>query len=53
VEFPETRLPGIYRLLHQYEQGREIRIFRSREEADGYLNQIADLSAIWFNLVKF
>ena len=37
VEFPETRLPGIYRLLHRYEQGREIHIFRSRVEADGYL----------------
>ena len=40
VEFPETRLPGIYRLLHRHEQGREIRIFRSREEADEYLANI-------------
>ena len=39
MEFPETKLPGIYRLLHQYEQGREIHIFRSREEADEYLAQ--------------
>ena len=37
VEFPEARLPGIYQLLHQYEQGREIHIFRSREEAEEYL----------------
>ena len=37
VEFPEVRLPGIYRLLHQYGQGREIHIFRSREEAEEYL----------------
>ena len=40
VEFPETRLPGIYRLLHRYEQGREIHIFRSRVEADEYLVNI-------------
>ena len=37
MEFPETRLPGIYQLLHRYEQGREIHIFRSREEAEEYL----------------
>lgn len=37
VEFPEARLPGIYQLLHQYEEGREIHIFRSREEAEEYL----------------
>ena len=35
--FPEAKLPGIYRLLHQYEKGREIHIFRSREKADAYL----------------
>ena len=40
MEFPETRLPGIYRLLHRYEQGREIHIFRSRVEADEYLVNI-------------
>lgn len=37
VEFPKARLHEIYRLLHQYEQGREIHIFRSREEAEEYL----------------
>ena len=37
VEFPENRLPNIYRLPHRYEQGREIHIFRSRKEADEYL----------------
>ena len=43
MEFPETKLPGIYQLLHQYEQGREIHIFRSREEAEEYLaNLILD-----------
>ena len=39
MEFPETKLPGIYRLLQKYEKGREIHIFRSREEADAYLAQ--------------
>ena len=41
MEFPETRLPNIYRLLNQYEQGREIHIFRSRDEADEYLSEIS------------
>ena len=36
TEFPQTRLPNIYRLLEEYGQGREIHIFRSREEADSY-----------------
>ena len=43
IEFPETKLPGIYQLLHQYEQGREIHIFRLREDAEEYLaNLILD-----------
>ena len=41
MEFPETRLPNIYRLLGQYGQGREIHIFRSRDEADEYLSEIS------------
>ena len=36
TEFPRTRLPNIYRLLEEYGQGKEIHIFRSREEADSY-----------------
>ena len=39
--FPVTRLPVIYQLLGQYEQGREIHIFRSRDEADEYLSEIS------------
>ena len=36
TEFPQTRLPDIYRLLKEYGQGKEIHIFKSREEADSY-----------------
>ena len=43
MEFPENRLPGIYRLLRQYEHGREIHIFRSREEAEEYLAEAGAL----------
>lgn len=39
MEFPKSRLPGIYRLLQEYEQGREIYIFRSRKEADEYVSE--------------
>ena len=35
--FPDTKLPMIYKLLHQYSQGKDIHIFRSREEAEEYL----------------
>lgn len=47
MEFPETRLPVIYRLLHHYEQGREIHIFRSREEADEYLSDWGRCLSDW------
>lgn len=38
MEFPETRLPNIYKLLHEYEKGREIHVFHSRKEAEEYLS---------------
>ena len=40
VEFPRDCLPRIYELLNQYREGRKIVIFRSREEADGYLERL-------------
>ena len=36
-DFPKTKLPGIYKLLEQYGDGKEIHIFHSREEAERYL----------------
>ena len=38
--FPENRLPNIYRLLRRYGQGREIHVFRSREEADEFIKSL-------------
>ena len=35
--FPQDTLPYIYELLDKYKQGKEIIIFRSREEADEYI----------------
>lgn len=35
--FPQDTLPYIYELLDKYKDGREIVIFRSREEADEYI----------------
>jgi adenylate kinase family enzyme len=40
TDFPETKLPEIYKLLKQYEAGKEIHIFHSREEADHYLDSL-------------
>lgn len=37
LDFSRDQLPVIYRLLGQYDCGREIFVFRSREEADHYL----------------
>lgn len=36
-EFHDTQLPRIYELLAQYREGREIVIFRTRDEADAWL----------------
>lgn len=38
LEFRQTKLPKIYALLEQYKVGREIVIFKSRAEAEVYLD---------------
>lgn len=40
LDFPEIQLPKIYLLLEQYGKGKEIVIFRSRDEADMYLDSL-------------
>lgn len=39
MDFPRKQLPKIYQLLEEYQEGREIFIFRSRTEAGEYLNR--------------
>ena len=43
TEFPQTRLPDIYRLLKEYGRGKEIHIFKSREEADSYEYEMSQI----------
>lgn len=38
IDFPEKQLPDICRLLRSCENEKNVIIFRSREEADAYLN---------------
>lgn len=38
-DFPGDQLPEICRLLEKYQKGREIVIFKSREEAEAYLSR--------------
>lgn len=38
--FKEESLPEIYNLLNIYKEGREIIIFKSREEADNYIQNL-------------
>lgn len=40
-EFPFSSLPGIYELINKYKAEKQIIIFKSREEADEYLNGIS------------
>lgn len=39
IDFPKTKLPQIYVLLDQYSGGKEIHIFRSRDDANNYLEK--------------
>lgn len=41
-EFPVKQLPEIYRLLEKYSEGRSVKIFKSRQEADSYLEEMSD-----------
>lgn len=41
LDFPKDQLPYLYELLEKYQEGRKIIIFKSREEADAYLNRSA------------
>ncbi len=40
IDFPKTKLSQIYELLEQYGEGKEVRIFRSREDANKYLENM-------------
>ena len=40
IDFPEIQLPLIYKLLEQYGDGRQIIIFKSRDEADLYIDSL-------------
>lgn len=39
IEFPAKNLPRIYELIEKYKDGRTVVVFRSREEADVFLEQ--------------
>lgn len=40
-EFPEKKLPEIYKMLEKYRASREVIIFRSRQETEEYLSKLA------------
>ena len=39
-EFPLQSLPRIYELIEQYREGKEVIVFKSREEADQFLQSL-------------
>ena len=39
IDFPKTKLPQIYQLLEQYGEGKDMHIFRSRDDAEEYLEK--------------
>jgi len=42
MDFHAMKIPQIYRLLSAYQDGREIAIFRSRKEADAYIERYGE-----------
>ena len=40
IKFENEKLPEIYELLNRYKEKRRIIIFKSREEADNYINKL-------------
>lgn len=40
VDFSKNKLPQIYKLLEKYQQNKNIVIFKSREEAEGYIKKM-------------
>mgnify|MGYP005764757825 CR=1 FL=1 len=44
IDFPQNQLPQIYELLSQYRESSNIIIFRSRKEAEEYLEGMAYIS---------
>lgn len=49
LEFSANKLPQIYQLLEEYKDGREINIFKSREEIDNYINNLLDYNGVKIN----
>lgn len=41
IDFPKTQLPQIYQQIETHRQGREVIIFKSREEAGDYLRALS------------
>lgn len=39
-EFPKKYLPSIYELIGKYKAGKQVTVFKSRKEADEYLNGV-------------
>ena len=40
IEFPKKKLPQIYELLEKYKKNKSIIVFKTREEADNYLETL-------------
>jgi adenylate kinase family enzyme len=45
LDFPNKQLPEIYRMLKEYQAEKDIFIFKSREEAEAYLQALPDRRA--------
>ena len=43
-DFPNDTIPYIYELIDKYKEEKEIIIFKSRKEADEYINKVTSLS---------
>ena len=52
-EFPETTLPKIYSLIEKYKEDKTVVIFKSREDADEYIRNLALITFEFLNKTDF
>lgn len=41
IDFPQNELPEIYKMINRYKDGKDIVIFKSREETERYLQKMS------------
>ena len=47
IDFPKKKLPQIYELIEKYKTNKNIIIFKTREEADNYIEMLKNIATTY------